>query len=100
MMRNNPNVCFQVDSIENMTNWRSVVLWGTFEELKGDRQHNLGMAIMGDRLIPYAIGETVRPMQNFDCAPEVVMKGLRTIVYRIKVVEKTGVLKNHKIVLS
>jgi len=28
MMRDNPEVCFQVDKIENMTNWRSVILWG------------------------------------------------------------------------
>lgn len=25
MMRKNPNVCFQVDSMENMGNWRSVM---------------------------------------------------------------------------
>jgi nitroimidazol reductase NimA-like FMN-containing flavoprotein (pyridoxamine 5'-phosphate oxidase superfamily) len=28
MMRNNPSVCFQVDDIDNMTNWRSVIAWG------------------------------------------------------------------------
>ena len=25
MMRQNPKVCFQVDAMENMTNWRSVI---------------------------------------------------------------------------
>ena len=90
MMRSNPRVCFQVDAIENMTNWRSVILWGTFEELKGARQNQQGMKIMGDRLIPYTLSESVRPTQNFDSAPEVISKGLRTIAYRIKVSEKTG----------
>jgi nitroimidazol reductase NimA-like FMN-containing flavoprotein (pyridoxamine 5'-phosphate oxidase superfamily) len=32
MMRNNPSVCFEVDIIDNLTNWRSVILWGEYEE--------------------------------------------------------------------
>jgi uncharacterized protein len=27
MMRKNPKVCFQVDRIENMASWRSVIGW-------------------------------------------------------------------------
>ncbi|MDX1762330.1 MAG: pyridoxamine 5'-phosphate oxidase family protein, partial [Christiangramia sp.] len=34
MMRKNPNVCFEVDVVDNMSNWRSVISWGKFEELK------------------------------------------------------------------
>jgi hypothetical protein len=30
-MRINPNVCFEVESVESMAHWRSVILWGRIE---------------------------------------------------------------------
>ncbi len=36
MMRNNPEVCFEVDRYEDVANWRSVIAWGRFEELAGE----------------------------------------------------------------
>src|SRR5207249_11652316 len=33
MMRANPEVCFEVDHIDDLTNWQSVIAWGSFEEL-------------------------------------------------------------------
>lgn len=33
MMRQNPNVCFQVDQISSIFRWQSAILWGTFEEI-------------------------------------------------------------------
>ncbi len=35
MMRDNPDVCFEVDRIEGLHSWRSVVARGWFEELHG-----------------------------------------------------------------
>jgi nitroimidazol reductase NimA-like FMN-containing flavoprotein (pyridoxamine 5'-phosphate oxidase superfamily) len=32
-MRVRPEVCFQVDHIDDIANWRSVIAWGTFHEL-------------------------------------------------------------------
>ncbi|HEY6031057.1 MAG TPA: pyridoxamine 5'-phosphate oxidase family protein, partial [Gaiellaceae bacterium] len=34
MMRANPRVCLEVDEYER-GNWRSVILWGRYEELSG-----------------------------------------------------------------
>ena len=34
MMRKNRRVCFQVDVIHNMANWRSVMIDGEYEELQ------------------------------------------------------------------
>ena len=33
MMRENPEVCFEVDSIKDITNWQSVILLGKSEEI-------------------------------------------------------------------
>jgi nitroimidazol reductase NimA-like FMN-containing flavoprotein (pyridoxamine 5'-phosphate oxidase superfamily) len=32
-MRANPAVCFEVDEIQGIDDWRSVIAWGTYEEL-------------------------------------------------------------------
>lgn len=90
LMRNNPNVCFQVDSMENMTNWRSVILWGEYEELSGAKEQKAGMKIMVDRLTPFMTSETVRPSGGLSHPPEVIEKGFKAVVYRIRVVKKTG----------
>lgn len=90
MMRQNPDVCFQVDTIENMTNWRSVILWGRYEELTDEREQQAGMKIMMDRLTPFVISESVRPSRGFSHPPEIVEKGVKAVVYRIKIAEKTG----------
>lgn len=90
MMRKHPRVCFQVDVMENMTNWRSVILWGEYEELKSEKEQQAGMKIMMDRLTPFITSETVRASDSFSHPPDVVEKVLKAVAYRIKVIEKTG----------
>jgi nitroimidazol reductase NimA-like FMN-containing flavoprotein (pyridoxamine 5'-phosphate oxidase superfamily) len=36
MMRQNPRVCFEVDHVEDLANWTSVICWGTYRELSGE----------------------------------------------------------------
>lgn len=36
MMRENPEICFEVDEYERGGGWQSVILEGTYEELEGD----------------------------------------------------------------
>lgn len=43
-MRQNPRVCLQADEIGNRSNWRSVIVTGTFLELReysAEREHGL-----------------------------------------------------------
>src|SRR6476661_5414991 len=37
-MRMNRNVCFEVDDIRRISEWRSVIAWGTYEELWGQAE--------------------------------------------------------------
>ncbi|WP_333820753.1 pyridoxamine 5'-phosphate oxidase family protein [Ohtaekwangia sp.] len=90
MMRSNPNLCFQVDTMENMKNWRSVIVWGKYEELKTAKEQEAGMKIITDRLAPFITSETVHPSHGHSRPPEIVEKGFKAVVYRIKVLEKTG----------
>ena len=36
MMRENPSVCVEVDHVDDLANWRSVIAWGRFEVLVAD----------------------------------------------------------------
>lgn len=96
MMRQNPKVCFQVDAMENMTNWRSVIVWGQYEELSGNDEQKHGMRVLRDRLAPFNISASVRPMYATR-APKVIEKSLKPVAFRIRVerssgrYEKTGV---------
>src|SRR5436190_15863018 len=33
MMRRNPDVCFEAEDTKSLSKWRSVVAWGSYEEL-------------------------------------------------------------------
>lgn len=89
MMRKNPKVCFQVDRMENMVNWRSVIVWGKYEELKTKEGQANAMKILKDRLTPIMLSESVRPSHKAN-DPRVVMKELKAVAYRIAVKEITG----------
>jgi nitroimidazol reductase NimA-like FMN-containing flavoprotein (pyridoxamine 5'-phosphate oxidase superfamily) len=90
VMRKNPDVCFQVDAVDNMANWRSVIAWGKYEELVGEKEQKEGMKILIDRLTPLLTSETVRPTHGLSRPPEVLEKGLRPVAYRIKITRSSG----------
>ena len=80
LMRKNPAVCFEVDEIENMRSWRSVIIWGEYERLESDDEQIKARQILFDRIIPLTTGETVIPEIRQDL-PE---------TFRIKIKEQTG----------
>lgn len=89
MMRKNPNVCFQVDKIESMSDWESVIIWGTFEELTDTKEREKGLKILLSKILPNVSSETVKltpewPFPNND------FKRIDGIVYRIHITEMTG----------
>ena len=89
MMRKNPTVCFQVDVMENMSNWRSVIAWGKFEELKTPEQRIEGMKILMDTVMPLMTGETTISHSMKDTHKKTI-EAMQGVVYRIKLTKKTG----------
>jgi nitroimidazol reductase NimA-like FMN-containing flavoprotein (pyridoxamine 5'-phosphate oxidase superfamily) len=89
IMRKNPEVCFQVDEIDNMANWRSVIVWGRYDELKSEPQRQKAMNLLMDRIAPFQSGETSHSPEH-SRPPEIVEKKKRAIVFRITIKEKTG----------
>jgi uncharacterized protein len=81
-MQAHPDVCFEVECVDDLTNWRSVIAWGRFEELTGAAAEE-GMRLLVDRLSPL-----VRP-EDASSQPD-HGGGLHAFVYRIRLDEKTG----------
>jgi nitroimidazol reductase NimA-like FMN-containing flavoprotein (pyridoxamine 5'-phosphate oxidase superfamily) len=85
MMRANPEVCFEVDDIDDMANWRSVITWGTYEELKGDVAV-AAMNLLSSRLAPLTSSETAGQVER---GKGHAGNGVE-VAYRIRLTERTG----------
>jgi hypothetical protein len=90
MMRDNPQVCFEVDHMDDLANWQSVIAWGRFEELSGsDADHC--MALLLARLLPLsATSETSHPSKSLTHQHRALEEGLAAVAYRIVITEKSG----------
>jgi nitroimidazol reductase NimA-like FMN-containing flavoprotein (pyridoxamine 5'-phosphate oxidase superfamily) len=85
-MRANPLVCFQVDQIRSMRNWRSVLLRGHFEELRTD-DANRAMNLLATRF-----AESKKNVTNGDFRDWANLEAgaLMPILYRIRIDDRTG----------
>jgi len=89
MMRKNPNVCFQVDKMEDMSDWESVILWGTFEEITGEDERKKGLKILQSRILPNISSETLKFTPEWPF-PTNDFNRIDGIVFRIHIKEITG----------
>jgi hypothetical protein len=96
LMRADPHVCFEVDHIENLANWQSVIVWGTFEELRGE-EADKGLLLLRRRLEPLI--ETQSPPASHGLEGYVLYRMQSAtrhgILYRIAIREKTGRFEKH-----
>jgi nitroimidazol reductase NimA-like FMN-containing flavoprotein (pyridoxamine 5'-phosphate oxidase superfamily) len=89
MMRVDPKVCFQVDIMNNMADWQSVIAWGIYEELKHTTERNEALQKLMDRRLPLLSSETTHLSPVWPFTPHDINE-IRGIVFRILVTEKTG----------
>jgi hypothetical protein len=79
-LRANPRVCLQVDEIRDAYHWRSVIAYGSYEELADEKLREEILAKLFNRL------PNMTPVESR------LAKGLReTVIFRIQVDEITGV---------
>lgn len=83
VMRANPAVCFEVEQVEDMARWRSVIAWGEFEELRGE-EAVAALRRLVARLAPLMASETARPTHGADT------RGRSAVLFRIRLTERTG----------
>jgi len=91
LMRKNPEVCFQVDSIQDFFNWQSVVCWGIFEEITGIEESEQAMQKIIDRIEPYlSKADDAHPSHGIADAASDIGYDKELVVYRIRLTKKTG----------
>lgn len=91
MMRKNPKVCFEVDEMKSLTNWKSVIVWGDYQELTDERDRYAAMKLFVDRTMHMKISETAIPPEISGQRLHPRSPGnIKPIVYRIVIEEMTG----------
>lgn len=90
MMRRNPAICFEVDEMDNFTNWRSVILWGTYQELTDERSRYYAMKAFNEKMMHVKISETAQPSEQPDANVHDAPISYKPVIYRIVINERTG----------
>ena len=87
-MRAQPEVCFEVDRIDDVANWHSVIAWGTFEELADDEAADAAERIWS-RLHNATSRRDADAMRSY-----VERRHQYGVAYRIRLKETTGRLES------
>lgn len=90
ILRKNPSCCFEVDEMNSISDWRSVIAWGTFEALTGEEAQSAENFLV-ERLQSLAPSETSHPHRmGPGSSSRTLTQGKNPIIYRIRLDEKTG----------
>lgn len=96
-MRMNPKVCFQVDHMVDMANWKSVILWGDYEELTDPKLRNEGLQKLVERKFPIVSSATIHLAASWPFL-EKDLAEIEGIAFRILVKEKTGRFESGEVI--
>ena len=89
LLRNNPNVCFEVDAMTNMDNWQSVIIRGSFEEL-GDAATEHARGVLKKKLFTLLTNMAIDVEQQEAGTVPAENNKVKNVLYRIAIIEKTG----------
>jgi hypothetical protein len=89
MLRENPMVCFEVDTMTDMRNWQSVVIFGRFEELQ-PAESEKARALLYNRVFSLESSSTVHLHEHGAEAMVDDSTRIKNIMYRIKINKITG----------
>lgn len=88
ILRSNPRVCVEFKKIDDITNWKTVIAWGNFEEIQGADAKNLVHEFV--RKVSALVNKGSFPHARF--LKDVSASGSepKFIVYKIHLKEKSG----------
>jgi len=89
MMRKSPAVCVEVENMQDMANWKSVIAWGNYEELKTSKERNEALLKLHQRILPLVSSEMTVLSKEWPFSPE-DPNAIRGLVFRICLEKKTG----------
>ncbi|GGA94455.1 pyridoxamine 5'-phosphate oxidase family protein [Puia dinghuensis] len=89
IMRKHPTICFEVDRMQNMANWQSVIAHGQFEELTDPALRSLALQKLHERILPVISSETTHLSPDWPFVPAELNK-IEGVTFRISLQDKTG----------
>ena len=96
LLRMDPNACLQVEELTNPLSWRSVIIWGTYEELAGKEREEALTLIIGRLWEEGAKGKSLyMPFRNSEKKMEEAIHGKNVVLYRIRIEEMTGRMEQY-----
>lgn len=95
IMRKSPKVCFEVEAVHDMGNWKTVIAWGTFEEITNSEERRAGLQKLNSRRLPMVNSELSRLSPQWPFEPH-DLNSIEGVVYRILLKEKTGRFETQK----
>lgn len=96
LMRKNPKVCFEVDLMQDMANWKSVIAFGEFEELTDPADRIKGLQLLVNRILPLVSSETTHLFSDWPFTSE-NFDEIKGIVFRIRLASKSGRFETNSI---
>lgn len=95
IMRANPGICFEVENIKDLANWKTVILWGNFVEILDEEERRYALEKLLRRRLPILSGEMSRFTPNWPFNPDNI-SSVDGVVYRVDIIEKTGRFENYE----
>lgn len=89
MMRQNPEVCFEVDKLTDLANWKSIIAWGKFQELTDTKERRDALVYLVNRVLPIVSSETTHLSSSWPFPPDDVNE-IKGIVFMINITKMTG----------
>ena len=91
LMRDNPNVCFQVDITNNTSTWQSVLIFGQFEEQIGASEKRV-REMMTNKILPFMTNSAIHQHEHDEGKGHELTDEhrIKPIMFLIKINEKSG----------
>lgn len=90
MMRQNPTVCFEVDEVSDFTNWKSVIIFGRYEEVEDEEEKKEVMDAYINSLMRIKLSETALLPEIHQARLHPRTGPLETVIYKIIIDKMTG----------
>ena len=89
IIRKNPQVCFEVDIMSSMDNWKSVLVSGVFRELSGEKA-NKARDYLFSHVLTLMTCSAVHQHQHETTCKVDDNNRIKPIMYQIEIKEKSG----------
>ncbi|MFZ9262259.1 MAG: pyridoxamine 5'-phosphate oxidase family protein [Chitinophagaceae bacterium] len=90
-MRQNPNICFQVDFSKHYSDWQSVIVYGKFEEIN-TKEIEKARELLVNKILPLMTDSRIHPHEHWE-AHEMKLddrERIKPIMFKLNIEEISG----------